>query len=86
MIAFPDLSFTPATGDGVAIDGKPAGTITSGDKGYHLGRSLALGYIPPDLAVAGTKVTVTPKAGGAGATGEILLKAPYDPEMTRLKS
>jgi glycine cleavage system aminomethyltransferase T len=85
MIGFPDLSFTPATGDTLSVDGKPVGTITSADRGYFLGRSLALGYLPPAVVSAGAKVTVTAKAGGTQAEGEILVKAPYDPEMKRLK-
>jgi aminomethyltransferase len=85
MIGFPDLSFTPATGDTISVDGKPVGTITSADRGYFLGRSLALGYLPPAVVSAGARVTVTAKAGGTEAEGEILVKAPYDPEMKRLK-
>jgi aminomethyltransferase len=86
MIAFPDLSFTAATGDAITVDGQAAGTISSGDRGFFLKRSLAMGYIPPSLAVPGAKVTVTAKAGGASGEGEILAKAPYDPEMTRVRS
>jgi len=86
MIAFPDLSFTAATGDAITVDGQAAGTISSGDRGFFLKRSLAMGYMPPALAVPGTKVTVTSKAGGATGEGEILARAPYDPEMTRVRS
>jgi aminomethyltransferase len=84
MIAFADLAFVPAPGATIAQDGKPVGTVTSADRGYFLGRSLALGYVAPEIAIAGTKVTVTDKSGGA-ADGEIHLKAPYDPGMARLK-
>jgi glycine cleavage system aminomethyltransferase T len=58
--------------------------VTSADRGYFLGRSLALGYVAPEVAVAGTKVTVTDPAGKS-AEGEIHLKAPYDSGMARLK-
>ena len=58
--------------------------MTSADRGYFLGRSLALGYVAPAVAVAGAKVTVTEKSGGQ-ADGEVYLKAPYDPGMSRLK-
>jgi aminomethyltransferase len=84
MIAFADLAFVPAPGAIITQDGRQVGTMTSADRGYFLGRSLALGYVAPEIAVAGTKVTVTDKSGGA-ADGEIHLKAPYDPGMARLK-
>jgi glycine cleavage system aminomethyltransferase T len=58
--------------------------VTSADRGYFLGKSLALGYVAPPVAIAGTKVTVIDKSGGS-ADGEIHLKAPYDPGMARLK-
>jgi aminomethyltransferase len=84
MIAFADLAFVPAPGAIIAQDGKQVGTVTSADRGYYLGRSLALGYVAPSVAVAGTRVTVTDKSGDK-AEGEIHLKAPYDPGMARLK-
>jgi aminomethyltransferase len=84
MIAFADLAFVPAPGAVIAQDSKRVGTVTSADRGYFLGRSLALGYVAPSVAIAGTKVTVTDKTGGS-ADGEIQLKAPYDPGMARLK-
>ena len=84
MIAFADLAFVPAHGAAITQDGKQVGTVTSADRGYFLGRSLALGYVAPAVAVAGAKVTVTEKSGGQ-ADGEVYLKAPYDPGMSRLK-
>ncbi len=84
MIAFADLAFVPAPGAAIAQDGKQVGTVTSADRGYFLGKSLALGYVAPAVAVAGTKVAVTDKSGDK-ADGEIHLKAPYDPGMARLK-
>jgi aminomethyltransferase len=83
LIEFPDLAFVPAPGDSIAIDGRILGRVTSADRGYFLGRSLALGYVPPDIG-AGTKVMVIDGAGNR-AEGEIRSKAPYDAEMTRLK-
>jgi aminomethyltransferase len=85
MVAFPDLTFTPSPGDTVLAGNESIGSITSADRGYCLGRSLALGYIRPDHAVAGAMVDVRSRTAGASALGEILLKAPYDPTMSRLK-
>ncbi len=50
-IEFPDLSFVPSAGDAVATaDGEPLGTLTSADRGWFLGKALAMGYLPFDLA------------------------------------
>ena len=84
MVAFPDMTFVPAAGSAIAVDGRSVGKVTSADRGYFLGRSLALGYVAPDVAVAGTKVAVV-DADGKSVAGEVHLKAPYDGEMARLK-
>jgi glycine cleavage system aminomethyltransferase T len=84
MVAFPDLAFVPAPGCAIAIDDRTVGKVTSADRGYFLGKSLALGYVAPDVAAAGTRVTVI-DAAGKRADGEIHLKAPYDGGMARLK-
>jgi aminomethyltransferase len=84
MVAFPDLAFVPAPGCAIAIDDRTVGKVTSADRGYFLGKSLALGYVAPDVAATGTRVTVI-DAAGKRADGEIRLKAPYDGGMARLK-
>ena len=85
MVAFPDLAFVPAPGCAIVIGERTVGKVTSADRGYFLGKSLALGYVAPDVAAAGTKVTVI-DATGKRVDGEIHLKAPYDSGMSRLKS
>ncbi len=46
-IEFPDLSFVPSAGDAVATaGGEPLGTLTSADRGWFLGKALAMGYLP----------------------------------------
>ena len=52
MIAFADLAFVPAPGSAITQGGKPVGTVTSSDRGYFLGKSLALGYVAPAVAIA----------------------------------
>jgi aminomethyltransferase len=84
MVAFPDLAFVPTPGSVIAVDGQTVGKVTSADRGYFLGKSLALGYVAPDIALAGTRVTVTDPAGKS-AEGEIHVNAPYDSGMLRLK-
>jgi aminomethyltransferase len=83
-IEFDGLDFLPATGDSVSVDGEPVGTITSADRGYFVGKSLALGYLRPAVAATGTLVTVTDKSG-ATATGTVNQRAAYDPEREKVR-
>ena len=85
LVVFPDLTFVPPPGSAIVVDGKTVGKVTSADRGYFLGKSLALGYVAPEAAVAGTKVAVI-DAQGNKANGEIQVKAPYDSAMSRLKN
>jgi aminomethyltransferase len=84
-IEFDGLEFLPATGDPVSIDGEAVGTITSADRGYFVGKSLALGYLKPDAAATGTTVTVTDK-NGAQATGMVNQRAAYDPDREKVRA
>ena len=84
-IEFPDLTFLPATGDPVTIDGAPVGKITSADRGYFVGKSLALGYLDPAAGATGIPVSVTNKAGES-ATGIVNTKAAYDPDRSKARS
>ncbi len=80
-IAFPDLSFVPAIGDEVRLDGEPVGTVTSADQGHSLGRALAMAYLPP--SALGEEVTVTAAEGQASAIGTVTDRAFYDPDGER---
>ena len=51
---------------------------------FFAGEKQWSGTTAPEVAAAGTKVTVTDPAGKS-ADGEIHLKAPYDSGMLRLK-
>ena len=84
-VEFPDLEFLPAAGDEINIGGAPVGRVSSADRGYSLGRSLAMGYVTPDVA-AGTSVTVKSEASGESGTGTLSIKAPYDPERMRVRA
>lgn len=60
------------------------GRVTSGGFGHRTGKSLALGYVPPDLAVQGTRVEVEILEERRPA---VVVKKPcYDPENARLLS
>jgi aminomethyltransferase len=84
-IEFPDLSFMPAAGDVVSgSDGDKLGTLPSTDRGWFLGKALAMGYLPDGLPSAST-VTVT-SAEGAKGEGITTDRPFYDPEGVRVRS
>lgn len=64
-------------------DGKPVGRVTSGAYGYHVGKSLAIGYADPKVAGPGDAVEVF--LLGAPHKARILETAPFDPEGKRLR-
>jgi aminomethyltransferase len=84
-IEFPDLSFLPAPGDAVTTAGEPVGAVTSADRGFHVGKSIALAYLTPVAAEAGTTVEVSAKTGER-ATGTVNTRAAYDPDRTIVRA
>jgi aminomethyltransferase len=85
-IAFEGLEFVPEPGDEVTMDGRRVGKVTSADRGHFLGRSLAMAYVAPDVAMSGTSVTVTSTKRGASALGVVHDRAFYDPEGSRARA
>jgi aminomethyltransferase len=77
-------SYLPATGDAILHDADPAGAVTSAAYGHTLGKPLALGYLPLDLAREGTTVEVRDKDGGLHPA-QIGSRSPYDPQGIRLR-
>jgi aminomethyltransferase len=84
-IEFTTLRLMPSPGDAVSVDGRQIGSLTSGDRGYFIGRSLALAYLPPSQEV-GSQVTVTSKASGESDIGTVSTRPFYDPGGARLRS
>ena len=64
-------------------DGTPVGQVSSGAYGYHVGKSLALGYVKADHAAPGTEVHVA--VLGRPHTARILDGAPFDADGSRLR-
>lgn len=58
LIAFEGLDFVPAIGASIISDGTEIGKVTSADRGYTVGKSLALGYVAASHAVQGQQVLV----------------------------
>lgn len=65
------------------LDGRPAGKVSSGAFGYHVGRSLALAYIRPDIS-AGADLEVM--ILGRPHRARVLEGAAFDPEGKRLRA
>jgi len=83
-VEFDGLNFLPATGDAVTIDGFQVGNVTSGDRGYFVGKAIALAYLQPEVATTGIAVAVTDKFG-AQATGTVNQRAAYDPDREKVR-
>jgi len=71
-------------GENVLVGGETVATITSGDPGYSLGKTLAFAYLPLALARPGTEVRVVVKERETQVVAHVLTRAPYDPERKRL--
>ncbi|MFC3612708.1 FAD-dependent oxidoreductase [Lutimaribacter marinistellae] len=64
--------------------GEPIGRVTSGAYGYHVGKSLALGYANPEIARPGDEVEIF--ILGRPHKARILERPPFDPDGRRLRS
>ncbi len=74
-----------ATGNEPIFDlaGKPAGKVSSGTYGYHVGQSLALAYLRPDIS-PGAELQVM--VLGRPHRARVLDGAAFDPEGKRLRA
>ena len=64
-------------------DGTPVGQVTSGAYGYHVGKSLALGYVKAGMVAAGDTVQIA--VLGRAHTARMLPAAPLDPDGAHLR-
>jgi dimethylglycine dehydrogenase len=65
------------------MDGRSAGKVTSGAYGYHVGMSLALAYLRPDIAdESALQVMVL----GRPHAARVLASAAFDPAGSRLRA
>ncbi|MCC6790548.1 MAG: glycine cleavage system aminomethyltransferase GcvT [Thermomicrobiales bacterium] len=84
-IEFPDLAFLPTTGDAVFVNGEPVGLVTSADRGYFVGKSIALAYLTPEAGITGTAVDVV-NATGETRSGVVNTRAAYDPDRSKARA
>jgi len=64
-------------------NGETVGRATSGNYGFRTAKSLALGMLPPDLAVPGTEIEVELLDRTFPAT--VIPDSPFDPSNERLR-
>jgi dimethylglycine dehydrogenase len=64
-------------------DGTPAGQVSSGAYGFHVGKSLAIAYLKEGIAKAGDSVHVA--ILGRDTTARVLDRPPFDPNGHRLR-
>jgi aminomethyltransferase len=84
LIEFDNLDFVPPAGASITADASEIGKVTSADRGYSVGRSLALGFVAPAFAKPGQMVKVQSAQGPR--SGTINLKPVYDPDGRRVRS
>jgi aminomethyltransferase len=84
LVEFPSLDFVPPIGAPISVDGREVGKVTSADRGYAVGKALALGYVTRAHAEQGREVEVA--GPDATSIGRIHLRALYDPEGLRLRA
>ncbi len=65
-------------------NGKMIGRATAGGFGWRLGKSLALGFVQPDLAEPGTELEID--VLGEPRPAVVIEESPYDPENERLRA
>jgi dimethylglycine dehydrogenase len=71
-------------GNPIYHKGKMVGRATSGNYGFRLGKSLALGMVPPKLDAVGTEFEVD--ILGKNYKAVIVEESPFDPDNERLRA
>ena len=60
------------------------GRATAGGYGWRVGKSLALGFVKPELAEAGSELQID--VLGEMKPAVIIEESPYDPENEKLRA
>jgi dimethylglycine dehydrogenase len=69
--------------DGIWLDGRLVGAVTSGAYGHHVGASLALAYVDREVLEARPELSVD--VVGEPRAARVLPEIPYDPNGARLR-
>jgi dimethylglycine dehydrogenase len=79
-----DAEDADASGDeGVWLEGRRVGFVTSGSYGHHVRKSLALAYV--DREIVDARPVLTVHVVGDERTARILPEPPYDPKGSKLR-
>ncbi len=70
--------------EAILKDGECVGYVTSGGYAHHVQQSMALGYVPSDLAHGGTTIEV--EINGEMYAARIVDEALYDPTGARMRA
>jgi dimethylglycine dehydrogenase len=70
--------------EAIMKDEKCVGYITSGGYAHYVKKSMAMGYVPNDLAMNGTELNV--EINGNLYKAKIQLEPLYDPRGTKMRS
>jgi aminomethyltransferase len=76
--------YVPPGGDAIIYDGKEVGRTTSAAYGHTVGTAITLGYLPVNIASAGTSVEILDKDGSLHSA-QVVLRSPYDPSGARIR-
>ena len=78
---------TPVPDDGVTVreQGRVIGRVTSSRLSPTLGYPIGLAWVPHNRSEAGASIRIR-MADGSDVVGEVLARAPFDPDGARLKS
>jgi dimethylglycine dehydrogenase len=67
----------------IFVGEKVVGFCTSGGYSHHLGKSIAMGFLPRDMAKAGAKVQI--EILGDMCDAVVVTEPEFDPDGTRLR-
>ena len=80
-----DVTDADALGNNpISLNGEVVGRATSGNFGFRLGKSLALGMVRPEVSEIGTDLQMDILGNGHRVT--IIEESPFDPENERLRA
>jgi len=71
-------------GDSILADGRVVGTVTSADWGHRVGKNIAMGFVDPDHAEIGAKLTV--EVIGEPVSARVCEPCLYDPSFDLVRA
>lgn len=74
----------PLGNNPIYLDGELVGRTTSGNLGFRVGKSLALGMLRPDVAADGAELRMD--VLGTNCSARVIGESPYDPANERLRA